>query len=194
MELFRIISLGKRFKQMLGDIPGIRCPDIRADGLADHDPLKIIVDVSGTGHTGMSVRDMLASKGIHVEAADMKNILLLLSVGDTAAQLELLHEALARIDKIRGRSIFFSPYSMPAATKYSQNARFWSNIEKVRIERATGFVSACTAGVFPPGEAVIARGQIITFDIAGYLLEARRQGFDMFGVDDEYIWVYKERL
>ena len=162
-------------------------------GLADRDPLKVVIDVSATGHTGIAVKGLLAAKGIHVESADMKNILLLLSVGDTAAQLEILHEALRRIEKIRGRGLFFSPYSMPAATKYAPNTRYWRSIEKVRIERATGCVSACTAGVYPPAEAVVARGQVISFEIAGYLLEARRQGFDMFGVDDEYIWVYKER-
>ena len=192
-ELYRIINLGRRFEEMLGDIDGVRCPDIRVDGLADRDPLKIVVDVSGTGHTGIAVAAMLAARGIHVEASDMKNLLLLLSVGDTAAQLETLYEALKRIEKTRGRSIFFSPYSMPEVTKYSHNSRFWSNIEKVRIERATDCVCACTAGVFPPGEAVVARGQLISFEIAGYLLEARRQGFGMFGIDDEYIWVYRER-
>jgi arginine/lysine/ornithine decarboxylase len=192
-ELYRIISLGKRFEEMLGDIGGMHCPDIRADGLADRDPLKIVIDVSATGHTGMAVKALLAAKGIHIEAADMRNILLLLSVGDTAAQLEILHETLRRIEKIRGRGLFFSPYSMPAATKYAPGARHWRSIEKIRIERATGCVCACTAGVYPPAEAVVARGQVISFEMSGYLLEARRQGFDMFGVDDEYIWVYKER-
>ena len=193
-ELYRIISLGKRFEEMVGSIDNMHCPDIKAEGLADRDPLKIVIDVSATGHTGIAVKKMLMTSGIYVEAADMKNILLLLSVGDTAAQLEILYEALQRIEKVRGRNLFFSPYSMPETTKYSQNSRFWSNIEKVRIERASGCVCACTAGVYPPAEAVVARGQIISFEIAGYLLEARRQGFDMFGVDDEYIWVYKERL
>ncbi|MDD5017703.1 MAG: aminotransferase class I/II-fold pyridoxal phosphate-dependent enzyme, partial [Eubacteriales bacterium] len=193
-ELYRIISLGKRFEEMIGALPGFDCPEIDQSGITDRDYLKMVIDVSGTGHTGIALRNMLANQGIHIEAADMKNILLLLTVGDSAAHLETLYEALRRVEKVRGRNIYFSPYSMPGATKYSQNSRFWGNIEKVRIERSAGCVSACTAGVYPPGEAVIQRGQVISFEITGYLLEARRQGFDMFGVDDESIYIYRERL
>ena len=193
-ELYRIISLSRRFEEMIAALPGFNCPQIDEAGVVDRDYLKMVIDVSPSGHTGIAVKKMLAKQGIHVEAADMKNILLLLSVGDTAAHLETLYEALRRIEKVRGRNIFFSPYSMPEPTKYSQNSRFWGNIEKVRIERAAGCVSASTAGVYPPGEAVVQRGQVISYEIAGYLLEAKRQGFDMFGVDDEHIWVYKERL
>ena len=193
-ELYRIINLGKRFEEMISALPGYDCPDIDADNIVDRDYLKMIIDVSKTGHTGIALKNILAKQGVYVEAADLKNILVLLSVGDTAAHLETLYEALRRIERVRGRNLYFSPYSMPEATKYSQNSRFWGNIEKVRIERSAGCVSACTAGVYPPGEAVIARGQVISFEIAGYLLEAKRQGFDMFGVDGDHIWVYKERL
>jgi arginine/lysine/ornithine decarboxylase len=117
----------------------------------------------------------------------------MLSVGTTAAHLDKLYDALKHFEKTRGRSVYFSPYSMPKPTKYSQNSRFWGNIEKVRIERSVGLVSACTAGVYPPAEVVVARGQMISFEIAGYLLEAKRQGFELFGLDGDNIWVYKER-
>ncbi|MGI5848837.1 MAG: aminotransferase class I/II-fold pyridoxal phosphate-dependent enzyme [Christensenellales bacterium] len=193
-ELYRIISLSNRFKEMVNALPGYSCPEISQTGAVDKDCLKMIIDVSGTGHTGIDVKNILASQGIHVEAADIKNILLLLTVGNTAAHLETLYEALKRIERTRGRNIYFSPYSMPEATKYSQNHRLWGNIEKVRIEQSVGLVSACTAGVYPPAEAVIQRGQVISFEIAGYLLEAQRQGFDVFGIEDNSIWVCKEKI
>lgn len=193
-ELYRIISLCQRFEEMIDALPGFCCPEIEQSGTVDKDCLKMIIDVSKSGHTGIAVKNMLAIQGIHVEAADMKNILLILTVGDTAANLEILYESLKRMGSIRGRNIYFSPYSMPEATKYSQNSRFWSNIEKVRIERSVGFVSACSAGVYPPGEAVIQRGQVISYEIAGYLLESIQQGFDTFGLDNDNIWVYKERV
>ncbi len=63
----------------------------------------------------------------------------------------------------------------------------------MRIERSPGMVSACSAGVYPPGEAVVQRGQLISFEIAGYLIEARRQGFSLFGTEDDNIYVYKEK-
>jgi arginine/lysine/ornithine decarboxylase len=114
-------------------------------------------------------------------------------VGNTAAQLDKLFETLRRTERIRGRSLFFSPYSMPAPTKYSLNTRNWTQIEKLRLEHAPGRVSACTAGVYPPAETVVMRGQIISYEIAGYLIEANRQGFELFGVEDASINVYKER-
>ncbi len=192
-EIYRVVSLCRRFEEMVSALPGYFCPDMIKNNVAAHDPLKCVIDVSGTGHTGLAVKTMLAREGIHVEAADMKNILLMISVGNTAAQLDRLYEALRRMERIRGRNLFFSPYSMPAATKYSQNSRNWCNIEKVRLERAPGLVSASAAGVYPPAETVVQRGQVISFEIAGYLIEANRQGFELFGVDDASIYVYKER-
>ena len=192
-ELERVINLGQKFSEMVDALPGYFCPDMSPTGAADQDALKIVIDVSKTGHTGLFVRAMLAKQGIHVETADMKNILLMLGVGNTAAHLEILYEALKRIDRVRSNHIFFSPYSMPRATKYSHGSRVWTRMEKVRLEQSAGHVSASTAGVYPPAEAVVQRGQVISFETAGYLLEARRQGFDLFGIDNDSIWVYKER-
>ena len=192
-ELFRTITLARRLEEMINSLPNYFIPEISPEDAIDRDCLKVIVDVSGTGHTGISVKDILADQGIYVETADIKNILLMLSVGNSSSDIEILYEALKQIDNIRGRDIYFSPYSMPEATKYSHNSRFWGNIGKVRIEQSAGLISACTAGVYPPAEAVIQRGQVISYEIAGYLLEAKRQGFDLFGLDNDNIWVYKER-
>lgn len=192
-ELYRIVSLSQRFEQMINTLPGFDCPIIDQTCVVEKDPLKMIIDVSKTGHTGMAVKKILANRGIHIEAADIRNILLLLSVGDTAASLDQLYQALGQIIKTSSKHVYFSPYSMPQATKYSQNTRVWGNIEKVRIEKSTGRICACTVGVYPPAEAVVHRGQVISYEIAGYLLEAMRQGFDMFGLYGEDIYVYKEK-
>ena len=193
-ELYRVISITERFADMVNALPGFACVDpANQPGVFSHDGLKLIIDVSGTGYTGLAVKERLMQYGICVEAADLKNILLMLSVGNTAAHLERLYEALRRVEKTRGRNIYFSPYSMPAATKYSQNARNCGNIEKVRIERSPGLFAAAAAGVYPPGEAVVLQGQQISYEIAGYLIEALRQGFELFGIEDESLFVYKEK-
>lgn len=192
-EVYRVTSLLGRFEEMVGALPGYTCPDMMQKNVAARDPLKSVIDVSGTGYTGLTVKALLAREGIHVEAADMKHILLMLSAGNTAAQLDRLYETLRRIERIRGRSLYFSPYSMPEPTKYSQNTRNWGNIEKLRLEQAPGKISACTAGVYPPAEAALLRGQVISYEIAGYLIEANRQGFELFGVEDASIYTYKER-
>ncbi len=192
-EIYRVTSLLQRFEEMISVLPGYACPDITQKGVIARDPLKSIIDVSSTGHSGLTIKAMLAREGIHVEAADMKHILLMLSPGTAAAHLDRLYEMLRRTERIRGRNLFFSPYSMPAPTKYSLSARNWTQIEKLRLEHAPGRVSACTAGVYPPAEAVVLRGQVISYEIAGYLIEANRQGFELFGVEDASIYVYKER-
>lgn len=191
-ELYRIINVCERYEKLIGELDGFSCPKITMTGMTDKDRTKMIIDVSGTGHTGLAIKNILAKQGIHVECADMKTLLILLTVGDTAAHLEMLYNALSRIEKIHGKNIYFSPHSMPGMTKYSLNSRYWDNIEKVRIERAAKRISACSAGVFPPGEVAVMRGQVISFEIAGYLLEARRQGFDVFGIEDDSIWVFEE--
>jgi len=191
-ETERVIKLAEGLAAAISAIPGCACPEI--PGAAARDPLKVVADVSGTGYTGLAMRDALAGQGIHVEAADLKNLLLLLTVGDTAPQLDAFRRAVEQTPHIHGKSIYFSPYSLPAFTKYSQSSWFWGNIEKVRIERSAGMISAATAGVYPPGEAVLLRGQQISYEISGYLLEARRQGFALFGAEDDSIRVYRERI
>ena len=191
-ELERVIHLAERLTETVSATPDCICPEI--SGMIARDPLKVVVDVSGTGHTGLSMKAALAEQGIHVESADMKTMLLLLTVGDTAVQLDIFRRALAQIPRVHGKALYFSPYSLPAFTKYSQSSWFWGNIEKVRIERSAGLISATAVGVYPPGEAVLLRGQQISYEIAGYLLEARRQGFDLFGIEDDCIRVYRERV
>ncbi len=191
-ELSRIVRLAEKLADAISAIPGCTCPGI--SGVAARDSLKIVADVSGTGYTGIAMQEALAAQGVHVEAADLKNLLLLLTVGDTASQLDIFRRALAQMPHIRGKSLYFSPYSLPAFTKYSQSSWFWGNIESVRIERSVGMISASTAGVYPPGEAVLLRGQQISYEIAGYLLEARRQGFSLFGVEGDSIRIYRERI
>ncbi|MFA5675498.1 MAG: aminotransferase class I/II-fold pyridoxal phosphate-dependent enzyme [Christensenellales bacterium] len=192
-ELYRIISVTGRFENMVNALSGFTCPEIVQPGVIGKDPLKLVIDVGGTGYTGLAVKKRFAEQGIYVEAADFKNILLMLSVGNTASQLERLYESLRRVPKVRGKNIYFSPYSMPPATKYSQNFVNCGNIEKVRIERSPGRIAARGAGVYPPAEAVVIRGQLISVEIAGYLIEARRQGFDLFGTQDDNIFVFKEK-
>ena len=192
-EIYRITNLQQRFEEMVCALPGYACPDILQKGVTARDPLKSVIDVSGTGHSGLTIKAMLEREGIYCEAADMKHILLMLSPGNTAAQLDRLYETLRRTERIRGKNLFFSPYSMPAPTKYSHNTRNWTQVEKLRLEQAPGRISASTAGVYPPAEAVVMRGQVISYEIAGYLIEANRQGFELFGVEDASIYVYKER-
>ena len=192
-EMLRVNTLARRFEELVGLLPGFHCPDFSVPDMAAKDPLKVVVDVSGSGYTGLMIKSMLARQGIHVEAADLKSLLLMLSAGTTAAHLDRMYETLKTIERIQKRHSGFSPYNMPKATKYMQNARFWGNIEKVRIDKSAGLISAVTAGVYPPAEAVVGRGQQISPEIAGYLLEAIKQGFDVFGTEDDSIWVYKER-
>ncbi|MBT3319332.1 MAG: aminotransferase class I/II-fold pyridoxal phosphate-dependent enzyme [Clostridia bacterium] len=193
-ELFAIISIADKFRIMVDKLPRLSCPKIAMALDEDIDPLKLIIDVSKTGLSGMTVSKRLAAVGIHIEAADTSNILLLLSVGDTAEQLDLLYKELSSIEKTYGKSIYFSPYSLPPATKYSQKFKFYDNIEKVRVERAVGRHCASTVCVFPPAEVVVHSGQLISFEMAGYILEAKRQGFDVFGIDEMGIEVYEENV
>ena len=192
-EICRVIGLAKKFSDRLNALPGFSCPDINLPGTVSSDPLKIIIDVSKTGHTGLAIKSSLDSQGIYVEAADAKNLLLMLSAGNTSLQFDVLYKALTKITKVRNKNIYFSPYSMPAAAKFAQNHCQLYNVESINIEQSPGRTAALSAGVYPPAEAVVLRGQRITVEIAGYLIEARRQGFDLFGIKDNNIFVFEEK-
>jgi len=191
-ELFRVINLVKRFEETVDSLPGFCCPEIACEGVIGRDRLKVIIDVSATGQTGISVRNALLKQGIYAEAADLKNILLMFSPGNTAAQFEMLLGALKKIEKVPGRGVYFSPYSMPPASRYVSTGRL-DKYQKVKIELAAGCICASAAGVFPPSEAVLLRGQVITRETAQYISEAVRNGFEVFGIEGDSITVFRDK-
>lgn len=158
-------------------------------GAYDRDELRMVIDVSDRGLTGLGAARDLARRGVAVEAADLSNIILVSSVADLRDDYDRLIRAL---QDIRGgiysieqsitnadvNSLYGTEFQMPLR----EAARAKS--EAVPLADSINRTAAVCAGLFPPGVPVLMPGQKITQETARTLEKLRRGGYATFGFSD----------
>jgi arginine/lysine/ornithine decarboxylase len=191
-ELYRIVSLTERFTELAEEIKGLQCVGMEIIGranIADKDILKLTIDVSGRNITGFMAKQALEASGIYIETADLKHILLIVTVADNEDTFNALLNALQNLPEGIRYNYSFSPYLLPDAEFYiSPKEALWCKMCKMPFAHAAGFAAARAAGVYPPGIPCLMPGQIITKEIVTYLTEAMHSGFEVFGVEDNCLF------
>lgn len=165
-------------------------------GAYDHDILRMVIDVTDRGLTGIACARELMRRGLVVEAADLSNLILICTIVDTAEDYEMLVRALA--------SIQGGMYSLEQPmTNREVNAVYGCELEMpvreaaladhetVPFAASEGRIAAVSAGVFPPGVPTLLPGQRISQEAVHVLQYLRRRGFGTFGFG-ETIDVVKE--
>lgn len=101
--LDRTIRAAAAARERLSGIPGVACLDavrLAARGFA-HDPTKLLVSFAGLGSlgvTGVEVARLLRERhGVEVELADARNILAILTMADSWADVQVLVEAIESV-------------------------------------------------------------------------------------------------
>ncbi|MDI7247757.1 MAG: aminotransferase class I/II-fold pyridoxal phosphate-dependent enzyme [Bacillota bacterium] len=101
--LDRTIRAAAAARERLSGIPGVACLDadrLAARGFA-HDPTKLLVSFAGLGSlgvTGVEVARLLRERhGVEVELADARNILAILTMADSWADVQALVEAIESV-------------------------------------------------------------------------------------------------
>lgn len=185
-EISRVVSLTEQFTDEINDIPGIKTVDIDSlpENVFDKDPLKLIIDVSGKGLTGFSASRILEYCGVFVEAADARHILAIITVADEKEDFERLVKALKLLEEGKGSSDFLQ-YIYPKLQKVSTPAQVDMR-EKVSLplEEAESLIAATPIGIYPPGVPIVFPGEQITQQVVRYLLAAKKEGFELFGIED----------
>ncbi|MGX6449598.1 aminotransferase class I/II-fold pyridoxal phosphate-dependent enzyme, partial [Patulibacter sp. S7RM1-6] len=94
----------ERLREGAAALAGVRCLNAelrRAGHLAD--PLRVVLDVTGTGVTGTAIEVELRSRGVQLLMADATHLIPLVTVGDTDDDVDLLLDELrAAIAAARG--------------------------------------------------------------------------------------------
>ncbi|MEZ5116359.1 MAG: hypothetical protein R2737_08825 [Candidatus Nanopelagicales bacterium] len=196
----RAVEQAARLRHRLRRIPGVRALDADALGLPAHrvDPLKVVVDVRGTGLTGWQVDRRLRRYGAPAEGADRDRVYLVVPAVPAEASADsedALVGALARATGQDGRGRL---RSRPAgadpswAAALSPGAQVLTPAEArrravvtVSRERAVGRVAAEPVVPYPPGVPVIVPGERIeasTVDVVASLLAS---GGHVHGCADE---------
>ncbi|HEY7031719.1 MAG TPA: aminotransferase class I/II-fold pyridoxal phosphate-dependent enzyme [Thermomicrobiales bacterium] len=194
--LERTLALATEARRRLGRIRGLTVLDADRLGVAATrcDPTRLAIDVHGLGLTGIEVeRELWRRFGIAPEMSDLRGIVCLLTIGDTAASVDRLVRALATIgaeacvDVSNGSDRL--PRSggallAPGAQVLTPREAFGAPTRAVPLGAAVGEIAAELIVPYPPGIPVLAPGEAIGAEKVAYLAECAARGLHVCGAAD----------
>jgi arginine decarboxylase len=149
-------------------------------GIHAWDPLRIVIDVRGTGVTGYEVADALrASYDIHVELATHTTMVLVLGIGQPVEALERfahdLGETVRRIASAATAAeasvLTQPPVATSSETAIPPRDAFLGESEAVPVDAAVGRISSESIAGYPPGVPNLLPGERVTAEVVAYLKE-----------------------
>jgi arginine decarboxylase len=159
-------------------------------GVAGLDPLRIAVDVRGTGCTGYEVAAALRSNyDIYVELATHATLVLVLGIGQPVEPLERLAHDFAETVRQIARpgttpALIRPPESLQHGTAMSPRDAFLGEGETVPVDEAVGRISTESIAGYPPGIPALLPGEQITREVVIYLKELTSAGARLHGAAD----------
>ena len=174
-------------------IPGIALVDdalVGQAGVAAYDPMRIVIDVRGTGRTGYEIADELRrSYDTHAELPTQATIVFIVGLGETVAALRRLagdiEEVVNRIAQPGATAAIVGP----ATTLHNELAvtprdAFLGAAEQVAVADAVGRISCESIASYPPGIPALLTGERISADTVEYLGRLAASGARLHGASD----------
>jgi len=177
----------------LETIEGIRLVDaslVGRSGIAAYDPMRIVVDVRGTGCTGYEVADALRrSYDVQVELPTQATIVLIVGLADTAKALRRLagdiDETVKRIAKPGKTAAIVGPAKMLLGDMaVPPRDAFLGEAEVVPVGDAVGRISCESIASYPPGVPQLLPGERISAEIVAHLSMLAETGARLHGASD----------
>ncbi len=187
------IEASRHAREAIGAVPGVDVIGeefVGRPGVAGWDPLRIVIDIRGTGATGYELASALRrSYDIHVELATHATIVLILGLDEPVGSLERFAHDFAqtvqRIERpgeapalVRGSGWFENEVAVPP------REAFLGAAEAIPVDEAPGRVSAESIAGYPPGIPALLPGERITTELIAYLRELRDAGARLHGASD----------
>jgi arginine decarboxylase len=180
-------------RDALAAVPGLAVLD--EDDLRDRagatalDPTHISIDVTGLGLTGFAAADRLLERSqLHVELADHRRVMVLVSVLDGDRALERCRDAFAALAADPGPPVPIPdvprPERLRMPTVTLPRDAVLGRTEMVEREQAVGRVCAEMICPYPPGIPVTAPGERLTGEVLDYLGAVVSAGGVMQGAVD----------
>jgi arginine decarboxylase len=177
----------------LETIEGIRLVDaslVGRSGIAAYDPMRIVLDVRGTGCTGYEVADALRrSYDVHVELPAQATIVLIVGLADSAKALRRLAGDIDEIVKRIGKPDRTAAIVAPAKMLLGEMAvppreAFLGEAEVVPAAEAIGRISCESIASYPPGVPQLLPGERITAEIVALLSRLAETRARLHGASD----------
>ena len=169
-------------------------------GVADYDPLRLVLDVRHTGCTGYEIADAVRlSYDVHVELATQATIVLVVGIAEQREALLRvagdLEETVRRMARPEVAVTPIRPPSELAEAAVTPRDAFLGDAELVAADAAPGRISCESIAGYPPGIPVLLPGERITVEIVAYLREIVDAGSRLHGASDpqfESVYVLRE--
>jgi arginine/lysine/ornithine decarboxylase len=160
-------------------------------GVHDFDPLRLSVDVRGTGATGYEIADFMRVRhDVNVELAGENVVVALFGMGEPVAEtgarlIEALEGAAAAVAEMPDRE--HEPFAPPppwGELALSPREAFLGPQEVVPVEAAVGRVAAESLAAYPPGIPNVLPGERLSAATLDYVRQTLRQGGHLRGASD----------
>jgi arginine decarboxylase len=159
-------------------------------GVAGYDPLRIVLDVRGTGRTGYEVADALRrSYDVHLELPMQATVVFIVGLGESVATLRRLAGDVEETVKRLAEPGATAPIIPPAASLSNEVAvppreAFLGEAEQVPVDAAVGRISCESIASYPPGVPALLPGERISAETVSYLRELAESGARLHGASD----------
>jgi arginine decarboxylase len=191
--LDRTIAASTRARLAIDEIPG--CAVVGDDmvgrpGIAGWDPLRIVIDVRGTGCTGYELAaELRASYDIFIELATHATMVLVLGLGQPVEPLERFAHDFAETVRHLQRTGEASAIARPPAALDHQTVvpireAFLGQGEVVAVDEAIGRISCESIAGYPPGVPALLPGERVTSEVVSYLRALTAAGARLHGAAD----------
>ncbi len=174
-------------------VPGIALVDqslLGSWGVAGYDPLRIVLDVRGTGCTGFEVADALRRDyDVHVELPAQATVVFVVGLNESKEALRRLagdiEEIVSRIAKPGRTAAIVSPPKMLAGEMVvSPREAFLGDADLVAVADAVGRISCESIASYPPGVPQLLPGERISAEIVEHLRILATSGARLYGASD----------
>lgn len=190
-QLSKALNLSRYAKSKLNKLEGITVSSSENKetiGVYAVDETKLCINVSNLNLTGFEVYDLLYKEfSVQVELGDLYNILALVSMGTTKADIDRLIQALRIISKLSGKNDLYKKIEIKhviPSIKISPREAFYSRKENIKLEKCVDRISGECIMAYPPGIPIVAPGEIITEEIIDYIKVLKENNAHMTDMKD----------
>ncbi|MDG4825616.1 hypothetical protein O7635_27530 [Asanoa sp. WMMD1127] len=187
-----------RLRDRLAELPDLTVIDdsiIGQDGVAEWDPYKLSVDVSGLGLSGYQVKEwMLAEHELVVQLGDARRVIFSLTFGDDDEALDRLAAALEDLVRRRPEPDRPAPRVPPLDELNLEQAMLPRDAFFARTEQVAdpvGRVSAEMVSPYPPGVPAILPGERFNAAVVDYLRAGKAAGMTIPDASDPSLETFR---
>ncbi len=190
-ETLRAIAAAR--EHIAAKAPGVAVVDrafVGRPGIADWDPLRIVLDVRGTGRTGYEVAAALrGAYDLQTELATQATVVFLVGIAESPVALQRLagdtEEVVKRIVQDgTTAAVIAPPASLEQQMEVTPRDAFLGHGEVVPVDDAVGRISCESIAGYPPGIPALLPGERITAETVAYLRDLVAAGARLHGASD----------